>query len=340
MLGFKKPLHLKRLFFEQTSVKLIRIRFQNLKSLEMIRIFFLNFLLYLALTGNSQNSLDVFTFSGKYGFPQSYETTYNETASEYGTYLNLTVPVTISEKTIWYNSLNHFYFNVQGDDAIPETELNPIKINGFILRTGLYQKLDNGRGIQLLLVPRLMSDLHNIDGNSFQLGGIFMYEKVYNPDLLLSYGAMYNQELFGPYVVPILNIYWKMTEKWYIKGLFPVTLKVNYRVNENLTLGLNHFGLITSYYLSDPLYEGDYIERKSIDLSLFFRQKISGNFYFEGKAGRTFGRSYSQFDGSQKVDFSLPLAGFGDNRVAKNTTFNDGFFIDFGFVYNIQLDNR
>ncbi len=303
-------------------------------------IIFLSLFLCLALTAKSQNSLDIINFSGRYGFPQSYENTYNGTATEYGTYFNFTRPVPISEKTIWYNSLNHFYFNVQGDSDIPETELNPIKLHGLILRTGLYQKFNRGRGIQLLFAPRLMSDFKDFDGHSFQFGGVFMYEKVYNPDLLVSYGAMYNQELFGPYVVPLINIYWKISDKWNIKGLFPVTLKVNYLANKNLTLGLSHFGLITSYYLSDPLYKGDYIERKSIDLSLFFRQRLSGNFYIEGKAGRTFGRSYSQFECDQKVNFSLPLVGFGDNRVAKNTTFNDGFFIDFGFVYNISLDNR
>lgn len=300
----------------------------------------LSLLLCLALTAKSQNSFDVINFSGRYGFPQSYKDTYSGTASEFGTYFNFTMPVPINEKTIWYNSLNHFYFNVHGDNDIPETELNPIKLHGFILRTGLYQKFEKGRGIQLLFAPRLMSDFKNIDGNSFQFGGVFLYEKVYNSDLSVSYGAMYAQELFGPYLVPLINIYWKISEKWFIKGLFPVTLKVNYLANENLTLGLSHFGLITSYYLGNPSYKGDYIERKSIDLSLFLRQRITGNFYIEGKAGRTLGRSYSQFDSKQKVDFSLPLVGFGDDRDVKNTTFNDGFFIDFGIVYSIPLDSN
>ena len=59
--------------------------------------------------------------------------------------------------------------------------------------------------------------------------------------------------------------------------------------------------------------------------------------FIEGKIGRTFGRGYTQFAGDQKVDFSLPLIGFGDDRTAKNTTFNDGFFVDIGIVYNIKL---
>ena len=164
-----------------------------------------------------------------------------------------------------------------------------------------------------------------------------MYENVFSKQLTMSFGAMFNQELFGPYVVPIVNLSWQLSEKWYIKGLLPVTLKINYLVNENLTIGFSHFGLVTSYYLGDEKFKGDYIERQCIDLSLFARQKLFGNFYLEGKAGRTFGRGYKQFAGDQKVDFSLPLIGFGDERIVKNVAFKDGFFIDMGIVYNIKL---
>lgn len=286
----------------------------------------------------SQNNLDIFKLSGRYGFPQSYKDIYNGTASEFGTSLNLTVPVPISRNTIWYNSFNHFYFNVEGDPAITEGEVNPIKLNGFILRTGLYQKFGDGKGIQVLFAPRFMTDFENADSKSIQLGGVFMYEKVYNTDLSLSFGAMYNQEFFGPYVVPIININWQVSENWHIKGLFPVTLKLHYLASENLIIGFNHFGLVTSYYLGNPQYEGDYIERQSIDFSLFVRQKLFGNFYWEGNVGRTFGRGYKQYAGDDKVDFSLPLIGFGDGREVKNVAFKDGFFIDIGIVYSIKLN--
>ena len=138
-------------------------------------------------------------------------------------------------------------------------------------------------------------------------------------------------------MVPVVNLSWKVAEKWLIKGLIPVTLKVNYLASDNLTLGFSHFGLVTSYALGDPDYAGDYVERQSIDLTLFARQRISGNFYLEGRIGRTFGRGYKQFAGDQKVDFSLPLVGFGDDRVVKNVTFNDGLLIDIGLVYNILI---
>ena len=126
---------------------------------------------------SAQNSLDILTLSARYGTPQPYDSTLSGKATEFGFFGGLTVPVVINKRTIWYNSLNYFYFHVDNEPEMPADWANPINLHGFILRTGLYQKFDKGRGMQLLFVPRLMSDLVSVDGNSFQFGGLFMYEK-------------------------------------------------------------------------------------------------------------------------------------------------------------------
>ena len=157
----------------------------------------------------------------------------------------------------------------------------------------------------------------------------------YNDDLTLGFGAMYNQELFGPYMVPLFLLNWQVSSKWNINGMIPVTARVEYKPMDNLTIGFNHFGLITTYYLGDEAYAGDYMERMSIDLSLFARQKLFGPVYLEGMVGRSFARSYKQYEGDQKVTFAIPLVTFGDNRTVKNVTFNDGILLQLKLVINI-----
>ncbi|MEN8187089.1 MAG: DUF6268 family outer membrane beta-barrel protein [Bacteroidota bacterium] len=121
----------------------------------------------------------------------------------------------------------------------------------------------------------------------------------------MGYGAMYNQELFGPYLTPLININWQLSNRLSITGLLPIYAKVKYKINDRFTAGISHFGLITTYKLGDSEYEGDYIERKSIDETLFGRYRITGNLYLEGRFGHTFGRSYTQYEADQKVGFSL-----------------------------------
>lgn len=114
----------------------------------------------------AQQTLDILSISGRYGLPQYYKETYQGNAKEAGAFLGLTVPIQLSENTIIVNNLNYFYFNVQGDPEIPDDIANPININGFILRTGLLQRFSNGRSMQILFAPRIMTDFKNVDANS------------------------------------------------------------------------------------------------------------------------------------------------------------------------------
>jgi len=290
-----------------------------------------------ALQAQDRGTKDILSISGRYGLPQEYAETYEGEATETGMLNSLTAGFKLAPKTMFAINLNHFYFNVKDEAEMEAGIASPIKINGFILRMGIIQEFNNGGKLQLLIAPRLMSDFQNLDGNSFQLGGVATYQNDLRENLNLGFGAMYNQELFGPYMVPLFLLDWQVSERWFIEGMIPVTLKVHFRVNEGLDVGFNHFGLITSYYLGDEEYAGDYMERQSIDLSLFARQRLYKNFFIEGMVGRTFGRSYEQYDGDDKISFGLPLVTFGDDRSAKNVTFNDGMIFTLKLIFNMKV---
>ena len=291
----------------------------------------------LSISLSAQETIDLVTLSGRYGLPSSYDSIYNGKATEYGFLGSLVIPIEFSEKSMWYSKVDYLYWHVSDNEKMPDDIANPINIHGIILRTGLIQKLSNGSSIQILIAPRLMSDFRNINGTHFQLGGIAMYEKIFSTKLTMGFGAMYNQECFGPYLVPLINLNWKISEHWSITGLLPVYAKINYIINDWVTVGFSHFGLTTSYRLGDANYEGDYIERKSIDEALFGRFRIAKNIYIEARFGYSLGRSYKQFAEDQKVDFSIPLVSFGDDRVQENVSFHDGWIAVVRLVYNLPI---
>jgi hypothetical protein len=285
----------------------------------------------------AQKTFDLITISGRYGFPQPYATVYEGDATELGSMINVAVPIQLSDNTMWFSSLNYFYWNVDNNETMPTEISNPINIHGFILRTGLIQKLSKDQEIQLLFAPRLMSDLNNISSDHFQFGGLAMYKKKYHKDLTVAYGAMYNQELFGPFLIPLIDVDWQLSERWSIAGLLPVYSKIKYKINEKFNTGIAHFGLITSYKLGAAENNGDYIERQSIDVTLFARHQIVGNLYIEGRFGRALGRSYAQYAADEKIDFGLPLVSFGDNRTQKNANFNSGWIAELRLVYSVPV---
>ena len=294
----------------------------------------------LPVSVRSQETLDVLTLSGRYGFPQAYDSIYNSKAKEYGVMASLVAPIKMNDKSIWYNSVNYFYFHVGNDEDTPPEIMNPIDLHGIILRTGLYQKFSKDRAVQIFFAPRFMTDFNNINADHFQLGGLFLYEKKFREGLKMGFGAMYNQEFFGPYLVPLVNVDWQISERWAMSGLFPIYGKIKYQVNDRLSAGWSHFGLVTTYKLGDLAYEGDYMERKSIDETIFARYQLVGNIHLEGRIGYALGRSYAQYEADQKVDFTLPLIGFGDNRIQKNISFHDGFIASVRFIYSVPIVNN
>ncbi len=301
------------------------------------------FLLFLFLGMGqlfAQERLDLFTLAGTYGFPTAYDSIYQGKGTETGFMASAVAPAVLSEKSIWYSSLNYLFWGVDNDEVMADDIMNPIRVHGFILRTGLIREFEKGRSLQLIFVPRFMTDFKNVNSDHFQLGGIATYGKRYSEKLKIGFGALFNQEFFGPNLVPLIDLDWKLNEKWSIVGLYPVYGKVKYKFNERLDGGWSHFGLVTTYRLGDPNYEGDYIDRRSIDETLYARYRLFGDFFLEGRFGYSLGRSYNQYEADQKVDFTIPLISIGDDRIPKTASIHDGWIGSLRLVYSISLEDK
>ncbi|MBV6642380.1 MAG: hypothetical protein KI791_16800 [Cyclobacteriaceae bacterium] len=298
-------------------------------------------LILLFLSASSlmaQQSIDLATLSYRSGPSAPYENNQGN-ARETGLMANFKMPVVINETSIWYTDLTYQHFNIDYSVSDPGS-IMPLKVHGVILQTGWVKSIGEKNAIQMLIVPRFMSDLNEVSKQHFQLGAIGLYEIKYREDLTMRYGLMYNREKFGNMFVPLVYLDWIVAPKWSISGLLPIFAKINYHATEKLTLGFSHFGLITSFQVGDPLYNNDYIERKSIDLALFGRYKFWGGLCFEARAGFAVGRSYLQFAEGDEMDFRVAILSFGDDRTQKNIAFDSGPILDLRLVYNLDLTSR
>lgn len=295
-------------------------------------------LLFSATSLLAQQSIDLATLSYRFGPAQSYENNLGN-ARETGFMTNFKIPVVINESSIWYSDLTYQHFNIDYSANDPGS-IMPIQVHGVILQTGWVKTLSEKNAIQMLIVPRFMSDLESVNTQHFQLGAIGLYEIKYHDDLTMRYGMMYNREKFGNMFVPLVYLDWIIAPRWSISGMLPIFAKVNYQATEKLTLGFSHFGLITSFQIGDPTYNNDYIERQSIDLTLFGRYKVWGGLCVEARAGFAVGRSYLQFAEGDEMDFRVAILTFGDERTQKNIAFDPGPIFDLRLVYNLDLTNR
>ena len=281
----------------------------------------------------AQDRLDLFTLSSRYGQATDYDN-FEGQARETGLLANAKLPIVFSDKTIWFNNLTYTRSFVENDLDLGDVNVPDIDLHAFILQTGLVQKLSESTAIQLLFVPRYMSDLDNPSSDAWQFGAIALFEKRYRENLRLRYGFLFNQELSGPLLVPLVDVNWQFHPKWSLTGLLPIYGKLNYFASEKLTVGISHFGLITSFDLD----EATYMERTSIDLSLFGRYHLFGNIFAEGRLGYALDRNYEQYRKDEKIDLRVSILRFGDNRGEPiNATFADGLIASLRLVYSIAL---
>jgi Domain of unknown function (DUF6268) len=297
------------------------------------------FICSLPFAISAQSSIDLVTVGGSYGFPASYHKPLSGKATETGSLFNLKIPVVISDKTIWYNDLTYTWHSISTDvNPKPTDMLTSMNLHAFIFQTGIAQKINEKNGLQLLLVPRYTTDFEGgSNRKNWQLGAIGLYEHRVNERLLMRFGLMYNDELFGPLLVPLVYIDWQLSERLNITGLMPISLKVNYKINERLSGGYSHFGFITTYAINKPEFNTDYIERNSIDETLFIRWKMIHNLHLETRIGYSLSRVYAQYNQNEKMDLRLSIVGFGDNRAQKNVSFNSGPITSLRLVYNLPL---
>ncbi len=285
----------------------------------------------------AQSSLDMATFSGRIGFAQQAGEPIAGNSTEYGALANIKIPVVFSNKLIWYNELSYVYSYVYNQADLPISIANPLQLHGLILQTGVIKSLGESTKIQLLLAPRFMSDGYRPNYQNVQWGAMALFEKKYKESLTMRYGFLYNTEEFGPSLTPLVYVNWQINEKWSMVGLVPITFKLSYQVHRNLVVGFSHFALITSYRLGHPNYQDDYIERSSIDLTLFARHRLWGNLHIEGRMGMAVDRYYEQYSRDQQLGLKLTLLSFGDNRVPFNTHMKTGPIANIRLVYNLPL---
>ena len=217
----------------------------ELRNIEVLKNLFTLFLLLLSAVSFAQESIDLFTVSGRYGIPSSYEEQIEGKATEMGGMVNMRIPIVLDSSNIWYSKLTYLNNSVTSALTFADSIANPIKVHGVILQTGWVRKLSKGRAIQVLFVPRLMGDMKNVNTKNIQLGAVALYEKRFNSNLKMKFGAMYNQEMSGPFVVPLLDLDWKLSDRWSISGLVPIYSKVKYKFSDNTNAGIGHFALIT-----------------------------------------------------------------------------------------------
>lgn len=304
----------------------------------MIQKKLLTFLiLSITLPLSAQKRFDLFYVGGNINFMKkdSLERSKNYEGSIVA---NLTVPILFKDSSKWITLIDYQSYSIN-NNFLP-TDSTPVQrfdLHAFFLRTGYVHRFNASQSLQVLAFPRLMTDFNASFSKSLQIGGIVMYEKIKNKRMTWRIGALYNTEFFGPSLIPLFYLDCNIGKKLKFTGLLPINGKLYKQPSDRFSYGLHFIGLTTTYRIYEPGYENYYVERKSIDLSLFANKQVWKNVFLEARAGYSVSKDYGLFAEDQKIDLALPLYYFGDNRTRSNGEYFTTPFVHLRLLYSIPV---
>lgn len=167
------------------------------------------------------------------------------------TYFNggLNIPVTFSDSSILVLSpaTEIWDINVKNVSNLPPNFISLLMPATFI------KPISSKWQLSVTAIARWNGNNKSIFQNRFQLGTalIAVYKKSKN--LQYKFGAYYNSEFFGAFIIPLLGIDWKLDERNNLFGVLPGSLIYEHKVTNRFYWGAGFKAITNSYRIGNTL---------------------------------------------------------------------------------------
>jgi len=294
--------------------------------------FFLFIIIFVCVTSfvsKGQTYFELFNYNYNYSPNNAYKNT-DAKLNITDMNINMRVPIVLKNGDAWMFGISGNRLSLNNNtDTIKDRTLSSVN-----LQIGYNKKLGNKWQALLVALPKVSSDFKDITPEDLQMGGILLFTFTKNAKMKYKVGAYYNQEYWGPFIVPILGFDWQPTEKWDIFGSLPISATATYHISKIINTGLNFQAPTSSYRLSEN-DNSPYLARTTNELYWFNEFYIIKNIVFQEKVCYSVGRSFRLYGKDDKMDVKISAFNIGDHRTLLNTDINNGLVFDVKLMFRI-----
>lgn len=159
-------------------------------------------------------------------------------------------------------------------------------------------------------------------GDAWQYGLYSLATWTQRPELKFKLGLYVNQEFFGTFVVPLVGMDWKVSDRLQIFGTLPNSMKVMYQVSPNqLQAAIVFKSLTRSFRIDHPDY---YLRFNEVETKALIEYMV--------------GQSVFQLEGGYVLGKYPQLFGNGDDVLG--APYNQGlkpkWLVNFGYAFRIS----
>ncbi|MEQ9187670.1 MAG: hypothetical protein RLP15_08030 [Cryomorphaceae bacterium] len=252
--------------------------------------------------------------------PLPGQTRYSESA------LDLLVPIVLSDAAALLTGV------IAEQTTLHRTEYLFSTVYGITLKIGANIKHTDQFHATYLLLPKLSSDLTEVNTDHLQIGGVFLGKYIVSPNFNVRFGVYANREFFGPFLVPFAGVYLKKGN-WELKGAVPINAEASHAfMEEVIRVGAVFNGINRSYFIGGVT--NSYIEKSNNEVGAFGHYAL-GNAILRAEFGHSVGRKLMKFDAGDGVDLAFPLKKINNNRVESGAVTPNGIYTRVSFIYRL-----
>lgn len=251
------------------------------------------------------------------------------------TFTNIKVPLVQKNKDVLILGANFSSLSFHGN-------YDPTHSNMFYTATlplGYNKRWNERFQTTLLALPKISSDFKDVSSKDLQLGAVLLLTFAKRENLKYKFGAYYNQEFFGPLILPLVGIDWQPNDKWSLFGNLPINLTLNRKLNDRFASGLFFQAINMSYRLSKR-YQHQYLQKYSIELSAYLDYYITPSLALTAKAGHTLGRTLEFYNEGERHKARSIFMSFGERGLPLNDQILDGAILELRLSYRVSLKKK
>lgn len=282
---------------------------------------------------NAQNFVDVVKLNHNNTLQTPFENSSTHTNIA-ETDLELTLPLAINAQT---NFLTGFIFE-KINTKLFENESRET-FSSISLKFGVNKTHSEKWSGTYVLLPKLSSDFEHLTKRDFQIGVFALLKYKKNDRTNYKVGLYSNAELFGPWVVPLVGIYYlSPSSQFEVNVVAPFLADFNYKVHRSIGVGINYAGQVRTYHLNQVSITGNsgYVERATNEVTTYLKFNLTKSLILQTKFGHSIGRHYRVYNDDDRVSIGFPLVFIGDDRQQLNTDIEDGWVYQFMLLYRFQ----
>jgi hypothetical protein len=193
-------------------------------------------------------------------------------------------------------------------------------IYGIQPTVGFTQKINSTLTMRYVFLPMLNTDFDDVSVSDIKWGGIVQASWSRRPGLTWRATLGYRDQWFGPQIIALLGLDWKVNERWRVFGDAPRDLTIGYTLNQKNHAGFTLEAVNTSYKLKNR----QYLSHNTAQPGLFFERYISPSLALRATVSYSFIRHEDIHDEGDQTDVKVDFVPIGYEPVPLNPEFSRG----------------